>query len=520
MKRKQTTIEEMLKKKRPNEDDEDYDRINVTAYLMKHNNITQTTTYDVSTMAKVYFRDHSNIDEVLDRYMEQKEFVNANKEHYLPGLIQLAISDYRSRRNYPLNMFKFESDYHESIAKFLLMHPGIATHEDLQETNFFLVQNGITHCQVSMDLNNKFRDDEQEYINRKKERVGYQNLKQFLRMGSDHALRQYNQKHNLLKRFHIDEITLEEMCEISTIERLVRLDMKRKKTSESLFEGCINAVFKALKDERDLVLTLDGFYVHPQYLLITNNLTLEQEQAVTERKDLFYAYTNAKDLLALNRRHFPVSNENADAITKRTERRRNFWFHFIRLIDKKQHPFNNLLWTKEDSDDEYSSDDSQAECAAGPSNINNNVWKKKPVAEKSNTTQQPLLNNNEATIAETRNENLSLDRFSRSPKEYLAAAKFEPKYTGIIKFLLKENEVIEEITKCIAENPDIATAWRKNSQLILWNFIHFNLEDKNENFLNLLIKCCSNTNRVKLDTMLKEINIHGKNFFLNNKNAN
>jgi len=337
MKRKQAT------------DDDDH---RISPYLLVSNDITQETKFQVSTMAKAYFRDHSNINEILDRYLERESIINANKEDYLGAIIRHVIY-YSRRRDYPFNMFKFETDYHECIGKFLLINYNIHSHEDLRESNAFLHQNNIVHCQVSMSINNKFRVDEQEYIAQRKERVGYQNLKHYLSMGTDHAIRQYNQEHKLFQKYNIDEISLEEMCKISTIERLTRIKMEQKNMPESAFEGCLESVFIALKIKKGLVLTLmiEGFYIFPQYLLIINNLTPEQERMVTEHKLLFYDYTNAKDLLAINKRYFPVSNENADPVTKRKERKILFHLKYIQLVDKKEPPFNNLLWIKNSAND-------------------------------------------------------------------------------------------------------------------------------------------------------------------------
>jgi len=210
----------------------------ISPYLLVSNDITKETKFQVSTMATAHFRDHSNINEILDRYLERENIVNANKEDYFSAIIRHVIY-YSRRRDYPFNMFKFESEYHECIGKFLLINHNIHSHDDLRESNLFLHQNNIRHCQVSMDINNKFRVDEQEYIHRRIERVGYQNLKQYLSMGTDHAIRQYNQEHKVFQKYYIDEISLEEMCKISTLERLTRIIMEQKNMQESAFEVCL-----------------------------------------------------------------------------------------------------------------------------------------------------------------------------------------------------------------------------------------------------------------------------------------
>ena len=209
------------------ENEQDSNLNKVCPYLLNCNDITQETFYTVSDMAKVYFRDHSNINEVLDRYLERENITNVNKEIYLSSMIRHVISYNRVRRDYPFNMFKFESDYHESVGKFLLKHYEIKSNEDLQEANVFLSQYNMEHLQVSMDINNKFLHDERDYMNQKREKFGYKNLKQFLCIGSDHALRQYYLEHNLFEKYHIDDISLEEMCEISTTERMIKRDMNQ-----------------------------------------------------------------------------------------------------------------------------------------------------------------------------------------------------------------------------------------------------------------------------------------------------
>ncbi|XP_070496739.1 uncharacterized protein [Chironomus tepperi] len=499
MKRKQSSILNMLKKKKPNHEVNN-NSIEITPYLCHSNNLNQETNYTVSIMAKIYFRDHSNINEILDRYLEREKITNVNKDNYLASIIRFVISYQRMRRDYPFNMFKFESDYHESVGKYLLRHYEIKSNEDLQKANVFLVQNNIMHCQVSLNINNKFRNDEQEYINRKQKKVGFQNLKPFLRIGTDHALRIYNQEHNLFKKYHIDDISFEEMCEISTIERMTRRNMAKEEIDESEFDNCVQSVFKAFKVNRGLAITSEGFYIFPQYLLIINNLTPEQELIVTERMDRFYAYTNAKDLLAINKKNIHLSNESADPVINRKERRKLFYLKYIRLVDKKQPPFNNLLWIK----NEEAPNDNHLESEPGVSN--SNVWKKKTVIEKNDTAQPHQKDDAVKTNYRNEIENANKEhRLARNPKDYLSAQISGSKYAEIIFFLMNDPVVVEELKKEIVQDSICSKMWVKNSRVILWNCIHFNLEDKNEHFLDLIKS--SSKSREQLNEMLKKFNI-------------
>ncbi|KAL7045537.1 hypothetical protein ACKWTF_002252 [Chironomus riparius] len=499
MKRKQANILDMLKKRKPDEpSDNDDNTTKICPYLLNSNDLTQETNYTVSVMAKVYFRDHSNINEVLDRYLERENITNVNKEIYLSAMIRHVISYSRIRRDYPFNMFKFASDCHETIGKFLLKYFEIKSNEDLGEANLYLSRTNLMHCQVSMDLNNKFRHDEEEYINQMREKVGYKNLKQFLCIASNHALRQYYLEHNLFVKYYIDDISLKEMCEISTIKRMTKRDMNQKGIPESAFDECLDSVFQALKCNRGLVISLEGFYIFPKYLLIINNLTSEQEHIVTERMDRFYSYTNAKDLLAIYKKNITLSNESDDPVTNRKERRKLFYLKYIRLVDKKQYPFNNLLWIKKGDiiRQIQCSNDAHLDCEAGPGS--SNVWKKKTVTEKNDTAQDDRHREQENVVIE--------HRLARNPRDYLSAQISGSKYADIISILMNESEIIEEIKKDVIQNPLCAKMWNRNFKLILWNCIHINLEERNEHFMNLLMKC-SFGNRDKLNEMLRQASI-------------
>lgn len=509
MKKKQIRIPDMLKQKKAEEAiKEDCDRT-ISPYLLNCNDLTQMSNHTVSLMARDYFRKHSNINEILDRYVERQKIEECNKEDYLVTLIRHVTTDCRIRRDYPFNMFKFESDYHECIGKYLLKYYEIKSSEDLAEANIYTLKNNLKHCQVSMNISNKFRTDEQTFINRKINKVGYQNLKRFLKLGSDHALRQYNEQHNLLIKYNISDITLEEMCRISTIERMARNDLAKRGYPESALNICLNSIFIALKNNRGLALTLQGFYVFPQYLLIINNLSNEQERAVTKQMDLFYSCTNAKELLAMYKRNIPVKDENADPVTQRKERRKIFYLKFVRMVDKKMPPFNNLLWVNENSIlSETNQNNQQLECEAGPSNAS--IWKKKILFRKNNTALPSKKNND---INNDKENTVIGHRLARSIKDYYSAQIPESKYAEIILFLLKENELVEELKKEIIKDDISAGIWDKNFKVILWNCMHYNLDEKNEHFMYLLFKC-SCRNREQLNEMLRKVDIDGK-FFLN-----
>ena len=514
---KQANIKEMFVNKRRAEmdvadDNEDYKRIKISPYLLNSNDITQETDYPVSIMAKVYFREHSNINEVLDRYLEREKRTNVDKDTFLSTIIRHAISYKRFKRDYPFNLFAFESDYHECIGKFLLKHYEIKTNENLRDANIFLSQENLMHCQISMDFNNKFRSDEQEYINRKREKVGYQHVKPFLRIGTDHALRKYKEEHNLLEKYHIKDMSLEDMCRVTNIEYLTKIEMDKKKVPKSSYNECLEGVFEAFKKNPSIAITNEKFYVFPHYLFIINDLTPKQEFLVTERKDRFYAYTNAKDLLAIYKKYIHLPNESTDPVVNTEERQRLFYLKYIRMIDKKQAPFNYLLWTKDDnSDPESNPNENRVECEnqPGPSSVTSNFWKKKQVAEKNDFVLPSQVNPPNNNDQFNKENTLIGHRLARNPMDYIKFQQYNSKYAELIKFLLKEKEFIDELKKEIIKDSLCAKMWDKNNHLILWNCLNFNFEDRNEFFLNLLMNCQIG-DRTRLIEMLRNADIDSK----------
>ena len=77
--------------------------------------------YEVSPMARHYFRKHSNIMTLLDEYMVGRSPMPDIE--LLPRMIRFAVSLPGKRVFKPLKEFRFESIYHEAIAKILLTYP-------------------------------------------------------------------------------------------------------------------------------------------------------------------------------------------------------------------------------------------------------------------------------------------------------------------------------------------------------------------------------------------------------------
>lgn len=152
----QPSIKESLakgRKKPQNERDED-EAIVVDPFINRHIDILGNDDYEVSMMARVYFRQHSNINEVLDKFVELHKLQDRNKSLVFSQVVK-SVLNIRSRVAYPFNTFKFNSAREEIECKEILMHPDIEDTADLHQVKEFNYQHRLRLCSIAMNINNQ-----------------------------------------------------------------------------------------------------------------------------------------------------------------------------------------------------------------------------------------------------------------------------------------------------------------------------------------------------------------------------
>lgn len=504
-KRKQISIEDMLLKKfkqcvQQDEEQEPLKDKNVTRYLLKKNNIlNEHEKCEVSTMTKVYFRENSNFDEILNLYLQKENKSSDCKEKYVTSLIRNLVIGRNFIQFYPFNKFKFKSAHHECIAKMLLTYPRIRSEEDLKDVHEYLTKECIQLCQVDLTLNNRMWPIEKRYLDNQKKKHGYENLINNLCKATDLALRDYYEEKELTENIDFDYIKVEELCEISNFSDVVKHHMKKNNLPMTEFDTVAQQILQTMKDNRELVVTgFTGFRIKPRFNLISNNITPEQTKIIARKRENFFKYTNAKLLVSLNKHKMPL-NEELEFDEKRRIRRDNFFLKYIRTPHdkKKNFPFHNLCVLKrhENFDAEIQQLATTKQAQESQSKTSN-LWRNKNVTRKneeiafirSDDDQQCRIKDIQQTASDGNNYAANKLKKERDLEDYLNVYRIPPNFNHLIALLADQVDVVKTLKRDIKIQNEafFKTYWKRNKNVITCNYIYFSLIDRNEKFLKIL----------------------------------
>lgn len=534
-KRKQLNIEGMLVKKfkknvgKQQEKEELQKDNNVTFYMLKKNDITdEKVKYEVSTMAKCYFREHSNFEEIMNLYIQKEKKSPDSKEKYVNSLIRNLISAKRFVQYYPFNMFKFESVHHETIAKLLVTYPRITNEEHLKDVHAYFARESVQYCQVSLTLDNRLWPIEKKYLDEKQKKHGYENLPDYLSKATHEALRNYYEEKGITEDVDFEDITVEEMCEISNFSDAVRHYMKENDIPMTEFDATSEQVLQAMKDNRELVVIgITGFRVKPRYNLISNNITPEQAKIIARKKQYFYEYTNAKILVTLNKHKTPL-NEELGFVEMRRIRRDNFFLKYVRTPHdkKKKFPFHNLcVLRKHENFEVRYQQPATTNNPQEPQPSTSNLWKNKNVSKKNEeiaASKMGQTNTSSKHLAQITNQNWfeqttsegtnNPQKKQRDMEEYLGVPNFPPEFNQVITLLANRVDVVKGLKQDLKERDEafFNTYWKKNKMSITCNYIYFSLIDRHEKFLSIVQSSTDSLVRSCLDSL----NIPRKCYFI------
>lgn len=426
---------------------EEENRLKVIAYLLNANNITKTgVSYHVSTFAKVWFRDNSNINETLDKYIEVKKIKNPRKDSYLPSIIRWVTSDTVARTKYPTNMFRFSSVRGEIIGKYLLMHPNIKNMEDFNDAMNFQSKNQVKFCHIDMTMKNDLHKDSCEFLQQKLSKCGYEKLPSYCIQAVDSAMQSFYEKNNLIENKQINDLSVDDLEEISNFEHVVKKEMQNFNIDANILEkyyhSCAKKHLKLLQQHPDILVFDNHFRVHPKFNLTTYNITKEQEKIISIDMNKFYGFTNAKDILHTEKRKLSFGvDQNLERQERSLILKRKLFFKYIRKRNKALPPFNHLRWCKNDFVNE--------------------------------------------SLIETTEKLVTLkDYLSTNPNLFA-------RFLEIATILAQEREFMHEV-KSILTNKfpnDLNNFWENSARTLLINFIRIMFYDEKNYLISMLDKC-------------------------------
>jgi hypothetical protein len=353
---KQQSIKEALagkKRQHPNIEEEQSDSLRVIKYMNDHEDI-RTDSYDtISNYARVWFREHSNINDILNKFIETFGYRNPNKAAFLNQIIRAVTSSAKARREFPFNEFKYDSVDNELIGRYLLMHPQMNTTVDLQDTIEFHSDSGIKLSRVDMTINNKFGDDCKNFIEKKRRKHGSEKLPVYFYRAPDFALETYYREHSCQELYDLQTITLEELCDISTFKRSVRKSLPDD-TPSSIIASTMETKLEMWRESPEMIDEDGYFVVHPKFVFIINNITSEQSKLLKKSQERFYSCSNARNCALENKRFIPAGNPpqkippSDDPVERKKEREHNFYLMYVRTNaeNRRKPPFHWMLWNK------------------------------------------------------------------------------------------------------------------------------------------------------------------------------
>lgn len=317
---------------------------------------TSVDVQHVSRFARVWFRENSNVNEVLDKYIIRRKIENPCKNSYLNTVIR-SVMKAKHVRFFPFNTFQFNSIESHLTAKLLLKYPKIATVEDLAEVNNFFTQERIHHCAISMEANNPLYTDIKEIIDKAREDFGAENLRGNQNNALPKALRKHYKRTKTAINVNLQTTTVQELNAISNFEEIVLEEAKKCDIDENL-DVFADAVLSQFQNNPAFRISKEKFVVLPKYNLLGNYITPEQERIISKDCTKFYYKTNAFDVLRPLKDEF---GKDIDLSINPKLRKQKIRKKFFMLYAKQRHrnmpPFENLYWKDNDEEEEEEADE-------------------------------------------------------------------------------------------------------------------------------------------------------------------
>lgn len=340
--RKHPNIVDILRARKENKKQQDKSHmcVEIDPSLMEKSDILCDENYQLSPIAIKWFSENSNIDQVIDSYVEYVKKENPVKSLLIESMIR-NVMDIKFRIHYPYNSFKFNTLHCEVIAKELLMHPAIKTESDLKRVTEFYDASQLKSCSINMAINNTFHSDITTIIESKRKKYGSRNLVFYNRTGMNRILRKFYESKDMVEYIDLQTITFEEICEISNFKERA---MKNADLDERQFYNYYGEAYLDLyRTSPEIRFSDKKFLVNPRYYLISNYISEDQEALIIRDMRTFFRKTNAMAILRQNREEY--SKDLEPTLTKEEISlavRNRIYMHYMRMPKRNMPPFHDL----------------------------------------------------------------------------------------------------------------------------------------------------------------------------------
>lgn len=288
--------------------------------------------FSCTKTARVYFRENSNLNDVLREYMKTITVQNKPLSAYTSAMIRAVLTPLR-QCEHPFEHFRFNSPAHEALGKTLLIFPNICSQEHLDEFFGFQERLGLKLCSVAMYKDNKTREDGIGFVRDTQRRLKKNGLVPFYkRCFKFHVERLYYERVGAVTNCYLQDLTVSDLERISNFQKVVQKMMLEDDKPEHLYKLYAKTTLKGFKKNPVLIEVLSySLVVNANYNLITNVMTNEQQEEVANDIVKFHTKTTAGQIFKRFRRTVKWPDFHAQY-----KDRNNF--------DRKLPPFHNLRY--------------------------------------------------------------------------------------------------------------------------------------------------------------------------------
>lgn len=278
--------------------------IELPAFLTEYNDISPVELtpenragdklYHCSKLARVWFSDHSNIDEIVKEIWEKSSTKIHPIESYMSSCIRAVTSAPLRKHQSPYNRFRFDSYTSEIISRSILTNPQLKNQADLDAFIQFQNKHQLKLCEISFYVDNEAHLEAKKFVAEQQLKLKTDKIPPIVKSQLYWRIqRNYYESQNIVTNIRIDEITLADLERISNFKRFTLKLMELRNVPESSYKHFASASFIALRTIPGHSIIYSSLLVDARYNLICNIMTDEQQNEVADNYRLFYDQTNA-----------------------------------------------------------------------------------------------------------------------------------------------------------------------------------------------------------------------------------
>lgn len=466
--------------------------------------------YHCSTFARVWFREHSNFEEILEEHMKRDSAKAYPKNSHTSAVMRAVTSAPLRRLQAPYSKFRFHSPAEEIIGRTLLINPYIRTREDLNEFEKFQNKHRLRLVGISMFKENQVHEDAKQFIEEKQHKHFLPTqIPEFSKRQQHFRIkRRYYEREDLVTTVYLKDLNVQQLEAISNFKHACE-KMMHEDESPAAYETYSKITLQVFKNCPLVRLGCSHFAVEPQYNLICNNMTDQQQSEAAESYRNFYDFTNARQ----------IQKRLGDRTTKQE------FFERYRTRDhdgRKLPPYHNLFYIpaaeltineqmscnlNDDMQENFRPPSAISE-SQGPSHNSTMVeqLRRKPnqrfeKKDDRTTTSIDVEDENSSAasvITVLRTQSTSVDSAPEPPpalalpEVYLNEhLKPSPSARALMTVLLLETVFVSQVRRTLgaAYSLNFDALWKEKRKFILLNFISRHLENGTEKLSEIIAKC-------------------------------